>query len=590
MHDILTERYFAFISYSRKDYKIARAICRRLEAFRYPSEVDIQYRPKESKYVREIFFDRTKLECSDESFHEGIRKALSASRYLIVICSPNSSVPGEDGKHYVEDEIAYFLKQHGSDRNLVVPVLLDGDIHNLPPSLNTESIRTRNNPVCIREEGGIDETVAQILNYLFRLKLSILRAKLNSQRLRFFRTMAVIGLGLAAVFSAMTVAMFMLKSHADLNRRLADDNAREAARQAEIAKANEIEALQQAELANRNAEEAERERTLATQSLDFMLDTFKKSDPLNAGQYDVCMVDVLKARIPDIAKLEPWELRADVGCQVGSLLYNVGLFEEATNLLFTTVALNMSRRPQSPETAFSLYCTSWCFVDMLDIQSALLYAKKALDIYENAPKREQLKIALVCNAIGVFYLNSENDIDNARPYLNRAFEIRQKELGCDHVDVATVLCNLGSMYTKSHTFEMAVKAYSQALKIYQNNGKEDHIGVARAWRGLGLAYFNLKEYEKSIDAFNSALKIQIKVAGRDTLVAVNLYREIGLAYRWLGNYSEALAFMNTALDISRKVAQKTKGMVAVRTVNELERNIHHIEYLMRNTGEHSVHQ
>ena len=82
------EHYFAFISYSRKDYDIARAIWRRLESFRYPSRVEQRYRPKNSKYVREIFFDRTKLECSNESFKKGISEALSQSRYLIVICSP----------------------------------------------------------------------------------------------------------------------------------------------------------------------------------------------------------------------------------------------------------------------------------------------------------------------------------------------------------------------------------------------------------------------------------------------------------------------------------------------------------------------
>ena len=577
-----TEKYFAFISYSRKDSEIARAICQRLESFRYPSEVEIRYRPKKSKYVREIFFDRTKLECSDESFHDGLREALSASRYLIVICSANSAVPNEDGKHYVNDEITYFLEQHDGNRNLVIPVLLDGCIGNLPPSLNTESIRTRNNPICLREEGGVDEAVAQILNYLFRVKLSILRARLNSQRLRFFRTMATIGIGLAIVFSVMTFAMFMLKSHADRNRRLADDNAREAERQASNAMANEKEAKRQAEIANRNAEEAERERKLASQSLDFMVDTFKRGDPLNAGQYDVRMIDILKARIPDIVTLEPWELRAEIGCQVGSLLHNIGLFEEATNLLFTTVALNMTKRPQSPETAFSLYCASWCFMDMHDIASALSYAQKALNIYENAVKRDPLKIALVCNAIGVFYMNSEDDIANARQYLNRVFDIRQKELGGNHVDVAMALCNLGYMYEKAHAFETAVKAFSQAVKIYQYNGLEAHIGTARAWRGLGLVYIRLKEYEKAIDALNRALEIQISVAGRNTASAISLYREIGFAYRWLGNYSKALDFMKAALVISRKVAQKTKSPAIVKEVKELEGNVFLIEHLLQN--------
>lgn len=588
------ERFFAFISYSRKDSEVARAICRRLETFRYPSEVEVRYRPRGSKYVREIFFDRTKLECSEASFHDGLRKALSESRYLIVICSANSAVPNEDGKHYVDEEISYFLAQHGWDSSLVVPVLLDGNIKNLPPALNTEAIRSRNNPICLREEGGIDEAVAQILNYLFRLKLSVLRARLNSQRLRFFRTMATIGISLAILFSVMAFGMFVLKSRADRNRKLADDNAREAERQAEIATSNEKEAKRQAELATsnekeakrqaelatRNAEEAQRERSLATQSLDFMLDTFRKSDPLNAGQHDVRMIDILKARIPDIAKLEPWELRADVECQVGSLLHNVGLFEEATNLLFSAVALNLSKRPQSPETAYALYCASWCFRDMLDTASALSYAQRALDIYEKAARRDPLRIAQVCNAIGVFYMDVDNGMGEARRYLNRTFEIRQKELGDDHVDVAVALCNLGYLYTREQAFEMAVKAYSRALEIYRLNGKELHVGAAKAWRGLGLAYFSLKEYEKAIGAFNSALEIQINVVGKDSIYVANLYREIGYAYRWLGNFPKALDSMRMALDAARNVAQKTKGAAILKAVKEFEGTVHAFERLM----------
>ena len=587
---MIQERYFAFISYSRKDSNIAKAICKRLESFRYPAEVELQYRPTGSRYVREIFFDRTKLECSDESFHDDLRKALSQSRYLIVICSANSAVPNEDGSHYVDDEISYFIAQRGGDSNMVVPVLLDGDIKNLPPSLNTNNIRSRNNPICLQEEGGIDEAVAQILNYMFRLKLSVLRAKLNSQRLRFFRAMAAIGICLAALFSAMTCAMFVLKARADTNRKLADDNAREARRQAEIATNNAKEAKHHAELATLNAEKAEHERNLAMKSLDFMMDTFNMSDPLSAGQYDLRMIDILKARIPDITRLEPWELRADVGCQVGSLLHNVGLFDEATNLLFSTVALNLNKRPESPETAYSLYCVSWCYKDMHDIASALSCAKKALDIYESAFKRDLLKIALVCNAIGVFYLNYESNLTNARQYLNRAFEIREKELGGNHVDVATVLCNLGHMYGKEKEFGIAAKAYLKALDIYRFNGKEMHVGAAKAWRGLGLTYFDIKEYENAIEAFNNALEIQIKVAGKDSIGAVSLHREIGLSYRWLENYDKALDSMNIALDVARKVAMKTKGVVAVESVKELERRVHAIENLKHSGNHPQIHE
>ena len=576
------EKYFAFISYSRKDLDVANEICRRMESFRYPSAVEMQYRPKASKFVREIFLDRSKLEFSQKSFHEEIRQALAQSRYLIVLCSENSAVPHEDGRHYINDEISFFLSQHGGDYGLVVPVLLD-NVKVMPPIINTESMWARNNPICRREygEGGIDGAVAEILTYLFHMgNSSYLYRRLNSQRLRRFRLMAIGSCVVAALFLVMAVAMLILKEHADTNRKIADDNAREAKLQSEKATANAMEAERQAKLAVDNAHEAERERLLATQSLDFMVDSFRMSDPLSAGQYDVRMIDILKARIPDIARLEPWELRADVGCKVGSLLHNVGLFHDATNLLFTTLALNQRKRPQSPETAYTLYCASWCFYkDMFDTPSALAYAKKALDIYESMPKRDQLKIALVSNAIGVFYLDRKEDMSKAKKYLNRAYKIRKAELGDDHVDVAVVCCNLGHLYAKDRSFDLAEKAYSEALNIYRHNGKESHIGVAKVWRGLGLVYFDSKEYEKAIASFKRALEIQIKVAGRGSRHVVNLYREIGLAYRRLGAYPEALDALRKALAEAQALARKNEQAGTRNIVQELARSVRAIKAL-----------
>ena len=603
-----TEKYFAFISYSRKDLDVANSIYRRLESFRYPSNVEKQYRPKTSKYVKEIFLDRTRLEFSQKSFREEIRQALSQSRYLIVICSEYSAVSNE-----VNDEILYFLAQHGGDYGLIVPVLLDG-VRVLPPSINTEAIWTRNNPICLRQndaasvrkrppvsEMGMDSTVAEVLTYLFHMgDSSFLYRRLNSQRLRRFRVIAAISGGCAILFCVLFFAALILKSQADRNRKMADANAREAERQSQKAIANAKEAKRQAKLAIDNAKEAkrqaklaidnaqaaERERKLATQSLDFMIDTFKMSDPLSAGQYDVRMIDVLKNRIPDIARLEPWELRADVGCQVGSLLHNVGLFHEATNLLFTTMTLNQSRRPQSHETAYTLYCISWCFFkDMYDTASALSYAKSALSIYENSPRQDRLKIAMVCNAIGVFYMDRDEDLSKARTYLNRAFEIRQAELGDNHADVAVVCCNLGHLYAREKAFELAGKTFNKAIQIYVHNGNTSHIGLAKAWRGLGLVYFNSQEYEKAAAPFKKALEMQMKLAGRDSRHVMNLYRELGFTYRELGEYSKALDSLEKALDVARGMARKDNNAATRKIKKDHEGYVKAVKWLIQRSKE-----
>ena len=405
-----------------------------------------------------------------------------------------------------------------------------------------------------------------------------MRAKLNRQRKR-----AAVGIGLAILFSAMAFAMFILKARADKHRKLADEHANEARLQAEMSAANANEARRQADSAIRSAKALERERMLAARSLDFMIGMFRLSDPLNVGQYNVRMIDVLREGMPDIAQLEPWELRADVGCHVGELFYNVGLFNEATNLLFSAVALNLNNRPRSLETAHALYCASWCFRDMRDGKSALLYAQKALNIYESNPMRDPLKIALVCNAIGVFYMDLEKDLIKSREYLGRAFEIRKSELGDNHIDVAIVYCNLGFLHMVENEFWPAATTFAKAVQIYQNNNKASHIGAARAWRGLGQAYMHLKEYQKAIDNFNHALDIEVSAGGNESERVMDLYREIGVAYCRLDNYSQALVPMNSALEIANKIAKRTGNQTVVKKSKAITRDIVYIENLLRNS-------
>ena len=565
------EKYFAFISYSRRDIDVANMIYRRMESFRYPSKIERQYRPRYSKYVKDIFFDRARLEFSQRSFHEEICQALLQSRYLIVICSKHSAVPNENGKHYVNDEISYFLSQHAGDYGLIVPVLLDG-VRSLPPSINVEPIRARNNPICIRENGetGIDSAVAEILTYLFHLgDSSYLFRRLNSQRLRRFRIMAATGCVLAMTFLVMSLAMLILKQRADMSRIAAYENAREAELQSQKANDSAREAELQAKLAIQNAEIAERERSLASQSLEFMVDTFRMSDPLNSGQCDVRIIDALKARIPDIAKLEPWELRADVGCRD-----NVGMFHEATNLLFAAAALNESSRPRSPETAYALYCISWCyFKDLYDTSTALACANRALEIYEENPQQNRLKIATVCNAIGVFCIDSGENMQLAKQSLNRAYEIRQAELGNLHVDVATVCSNLGYMHAKEGQHELAEVAFKRALEIYVHNGATSHIGVARVWRGLGLIYLETKKYREAAASFEKAIEIQSKAAGRDSRNVMNLYRELGLTYRRLGEHQKALIALEDGLNMARNVAKSDQSVHMRKVVKDFEGHV-----------------
>jgi WD40 repeat protein len=117
-------KYYAFISYSRKDSKAAAWLQQRLEWFRFPVKlVPEDRRPSDPRYVRRIYRDKTSLEVTDEHYWTNIQRALGESRHLIVLCTPHSAVSDP-----VNMEVAHFLETHGGDASLIAPVIVSGSV------------------------------------------------------------------------------------------------------------------------------------------------------------------------------------------------------------------------------------------------------------------------------------------------------------------------------------------------------------------------------------------------------------------------------------------------------------------------------
>lgn len=93
-------KYFAFISYSSKDYKRAKYLQNRLEYYKMPSILCTE-KGWDRHPMRPIFFAPTDIQPGNLS--EELKKRLRDSRYLIVVCSPDSAK-----SDWVAREVRYF--------------------------------------------------------------------------------------------------------------------------------------------------------------------------------------------------------------------------------------------------------------------------------------------------------------------------------------------------------------------------------------------------------------------------------------------------------------------------------------------------
>ena len=174
------KEYFAFISYQRKDEEWADRLRSKLEHYRLPSSVRRQDAslPKE---IRPIFRDA--LELAGGVLAKEIETALQQSKYLIVICSPNSAK-----SPWVNKEIQTFIDLGREDR--IIPFIIDGtpfsdneETECFPPALR--SLKDERELLGINiNEMGRDAAAVKVVARMFGLKFDALWQRYEREKKR----------------------------------------------------------------------------------------------------------------------------------------------------------------------------------------------------------------------------------------------------------------------------------------------------------------------------------------------------------------------------------------------------------------------
>ena len=119
--------YDAFISYSHRDMQWAKRLQHRLETFPIPK--DMTDAASGRRKLR-VFRDQTDLTGSELEI--ALRKELDASKFLIVICSPDSAA-----SPWVNEEVEYFRSSGKGDR--IIPFIVEGEPESDNPELECYS-------------------------------------------------------------------------------------------------------------------------------------------------------------------------------------------------------------------------------------------------------------------------------------------------------------------------------------------------------------------------------------------------------------------------------------------------------------------
>ena len=205
------KEYIAFISYQRKGTKWADWLRRRLEHYRLPTSLR-KKNPSLPKEIRPVF--RDELELSSGLLAQEIHEALWQSRYLIVICSPNSAK-----SPWVDKEVKTFIEL-GRAKN-IIPFIIDGkpfsgnpDTECFTPTIR--SLKGEDELLGINiNELGRDAAVVKVVARMFELRFDTLWQRFERERKR--RRAAIIGASLLFAIVSSVVGAYIARQNKELD-------------------------------------------------------------------------------------------------------------------------------------------------------------------------------------------------------------------------------------------------------------------------------------------------------------------------------------------------------------------------------------
>jgi len=119
------KKYFAFISYKEEDYEMAKWLQHKVEHYHLPS-ITRKKHPNLPQKIKPVF--EYKSEMAGGFLKPAIKQALDESKYLIVICSPNTPQ-----SPWVAGEVQHFIDEGQID--CIIPFVVAGEAYSKDPDL-----------------------------------------------------------------------------------------------------------------------------------------------------------------------------------------------------------------------------------------------------------------------------------------------------------------------------------------------------------------------------------------------------------------------------------------------------------------------
>jgi tetratricopeptide (TPR) repeat protein len=513
--------YKAFISYSHEDEKWATWLHRGLERYRVPKHI-VGSAGLDSDRLTPIFRDREELG-SASSLTKKIDEALSASEYMIVVCSPLSAK-----SRWVNTEIERFIALGGEDR--ILCLIVSGE----PPNCFPNSLHGYEPLAADAREhaDGRNDAKLKIISGLIDINLGDLRQReLQRRQSRLLVVSTASIAGFIAMAALTTFALF-------------------ARQEAETQRAVAVQ-----------------ESATSQKVTEFLIDLFEVSDPSEARGNSVTAREILDRRADTIEQDLAGEpaIQATIMLVMGRVHQNLGLFDEADSLLDRALERRRQFEDDDVKIAAVLRQKAGLSIDLGEYENAEKQIAEAITLAEKGNADPQEMAVFLQGRAEVYEFQAK--YADAEADLSRALLLLQSLEVAPETQIADILTGLAVIYRKTDRYEEAKATFLKALDIVERELGPDHPGVSTTLNSLSILHVRLKEWDEAEKLMLRVIAVREKVYGaQHPRLALGLNNLAGV-YIMSGRPEQAIAYLERALEIRESTLEPNHPSMGEATEN-----------------------
>jgi eukaryotic-like serine/threonine-protein kinase len=316
--------------------------------------------------------------------------------------------------------------------------------------------------------------------------------------------------------------------------------------------------------AERDRARAEAAKASAIQG--FLVDLFQTANPSQSLGQDVTVRQALDRGTPRIAAAFPDqpEVRAELLGTTGEIYRSLGRHDQANELLQRSLEVT-AEAAAGAEGALMRATALARLGNLRRVQGELLEAERllreALELRTRELGENHLAVATTLDDLGIT-LSDQRRQNDAEPLLRRALEIRRAELGGLHIDVSWSLLHLAEVALDRDDFAEAERLSRQALEIREAILPADHPALSNARSVLSRILVRLDRLDEAEDLQKLVVDTNLRVLGEDHPDVAIALSNLGQLQHQKGDHDEAIETFRRALAMRRAEAEPNRVYLA----------------------------